>query len=98
MTNLKTHLKIKISKRQTFDGKPETYGGAYEDWLRSRFQAGATRGVSDRCVERASGQDDQVEGGAQRSRRGDRLCASRGHVTKSETEPTKSKIFSIWDI
>src|SRR5258708_16291416 len=53
LTNLKTHLIIKVSKHQVVDGKPETYGGAYEDWLCARLQTGATRGTSDRCAQRS---------------------------------------------
>jgi len=36
LTNLKTHLIIRISKGQGVDGKRETKGGGYEDRLRVR--------------------------------------------------------------
>ncbi len=41
LTNLKTHLIIRISKGQAIDGKRETKGRVYEDWLRARLEAGA---------------------------------------------------------
>src|SRR5258708_4690919 len=91
LTILKTHLIIKISKRQAVDGKPETYGGVYEDWLCARLETGATRGTSDRCVERSRmremvyGQDDRIESGAQGAGRGASLCKARGHVRRLET-------------
>jgi hypothetical protein len=42
LTNLKSHLIIRISKGQAIDGQPETNGGDYEDWGRARLQTGTT--------------------------------------------------------
>ena len=38
LTNLVTHLIIKISKGETIDEKRETKGRAYENWLRACLQ------------------------------------------------------------
>ena len=38
LTNLKTHLIIRISKGQAARGKRETKGRATEDWIRARLQ------------------------------------------------------------
>lgn len=42
LANLKTHLKMKISKHHPFNGKHETKGRVYEDWLRIHHETGAT--------------------------------------------------------
>ena len=42
LTNLKTYLITRISKHQAIDGKPEAYGGAYENRVCARLKTGAT--------------------------------------------------------
>jgi hypothetical protein len=39
LTNLKTYLIIRISKGRAADGKPETQGRVYEDWVCARLQS-----------------------------------------------------------
>ncbi len=48
--NLKSLLIIRISKGQAIDGKRETKGRVYEDWIRPGLQTGAKRGITGRCA------------------------------------------------
>src|SRR5689334_10201727 len=52
LTNLKTHLIIRISKGQAVDGKRETKGRAYEDRVCTCLQTGAKRRIADRRTQR----------------------------------------------
>ena len=52
LTNLKTHLRIKISKGLAIDGKRETKGRAYEIWPSACLTTGIRWGVANRCVPR----------------------------------------------
>ena len=61
LTNLKTHLIIWISKPHQVNGKRETKGRVYEDWLCSCLETGATWGIINWCLA-GSGLREMVSG------------------------------------